>query len=470
MGGLKLNSLNLSSNSLSGQIPPALQNQAYDRSFLSNPGLCASSSAALNLPPCGSGSGGSGRLPKGLLILFLLLGFLLFLATVLFGYFAVRYQRRRKDADDLASWKLTSFHSHDFTESNIVRGLTAGNLVGSGGSGQVYRVPLGNRGPEEAVAVKKIWNSKKLDSNLEKEFQAEVNILGSIRHSNIVKLLCCISSQESKLLVYEYMENGSLHQWLHEKSCMGWTESGREGASFLDWPARLGVAVGAAQGLCYMHHDCSPAIVHRDVKSSNVMLDEGFQARLGDFGLARQVEHDKSPDATVTAGTMGYLAPEYLLTGRATEKTDVFSFGAVVLEVACGRRPIETAGASTSIRGVNLVEWVWGLHGEGRLLEAADARLGGEFDQGEMRKVLLVGLVCSHPDPATRPGMRSVVQMLSGEADPPFVPGTRPSMSFSTNHHLLLSLQDSVSDCNAMAILSTSSSSSSVSTTLIAPP
>lgn len=184
------------------------------------------------------------------------------------------------------------------------------------------------------------------------------------------------------------------------------------------------------------------------------MLDEGFNARLGDFGLARQIEHDKSPDATVAAGTMGYLAPEYLLTGRATEKTDVFSYGAVVLEVASGRRPIEK---DTVASASNLVEWVWSLHREGRLLSAADGTLAGEFDEGEMRKVLLVGLVCSHPDPSVRPTMRGVVQMLVGEAEVPIVPRTKPSMSFSTSH-LLLSLQDSVSDCNAMINLSISSS------------
>ncbi|GFZ14285.1 concanavalin A-like lectin protein kinase family protein [Actinidia rufa] len=173
----------------------------------------------------------------------------------------------------------------------------------------------------------------------------------------------------------------------------------------------------------------------------------------GDFGLARQTEHDKSPDATVAAGTMGYLAPEYLLTGRATDKTDVFSYGAVVLEVASGRRPIEKETST------NLVEWVWGLHRDGRLLVAADSRLGGEFDEGEMRRLLLVGLACSHPDPLARPTMRGVVQMLVGEAEVPIVPRAKPSVSFSTSH-LLLSLQDSVSDLNGMITISTSSSSS----------
>ncbi|KAK6942837.1 Protein kinase domain [Dillenia turbinata] len=190
-----------------------------------------------------------------------------------------------------------------------------------------------------------------------------------------------------------------------------------------------------------------------------IVAETEFNARLGDFGLARQIEHDKSPDATVAAGTMGYLAPEYLLTGRATEKTDVFSYGTVVLEVATGRRPIEKDNVGVGKVGVgsNLVEWVWSLHREGRLLVAADPRLGSEFDEGEMRRVLLVGLACSHPDPLARPIMRNVVQMLAGEAEVPIVPRARPSTSFSTSH-LLLSLQDSVSDLNGLISLSTSSS------------
>ncbi|CAA6654786.1 unnamed protein product [Spirodela intermedia] len=268
------------------------------------------------------------------------------------------------------------------------------------------------------------------------------------------------------LLVYDYMPNGSLDKALYEP---------RSSGEVLSWRHRRRILTGIASALAYLHRECERQVIHRDVKSSNVMLDEDLQARLGDFGLARQVEHDKTPEATVTAGTMGYLAPEYLLTGRATEKTDVFSFGVVVLEVACGRRPIENrasgggAAAGTAV-GSNLVEWVWGLHAEGRLPAAADGRLAGEFDEGEMRKVLLVGLACAHPDQAVRPTMRSAVQMLSGETEPPFLPGSKPSMSFgSTSHHLLLSLQDSVSDCNMMTALSTSSSSSSVSATLMIP-
>ncbi|RYR46490.1 hypothetical protein Ahy_A07g032218 isoform F [Arachis hypogaea] len=234
----------------------------------------------------------------------------------------------------------------------------------------------------------------------------------------------------------------------------------------LPWSHRRKILLGVASALAYLHQECENQVIHRDIKTSNIMLDEGFNARLGDFGLARQTEHDKSPDATVAAGTMGYLAPEYLLTGKATEKTDVFSYGAVVLEVASGRRPIEKDATGAGKGGVssNLVEWVWTLHREGRLLLAADPRLENEFDEAEMRRVLMVGLACSNSDPLARPSMRSVVQMLVGDAEVPIVPTTKPNTGLSTSHsQLLLSLQDSVSDIDGIITISTSTSENSFS-------
>ncbi|XP_047043047.1 L-type lectin-domain containing receptor kinase VIII.1-like [Lolium rigidum] len=281
------------------------------------------------------------------------------------------------------------------------------------------------------------------------EFLSELSIIAGLRHRNLLRLQGWCYEKGEILLVYDYMRNGSLDRALFDAAS----------SPALPWRHRREILAGVASALAYLHHECDRRVIHRDVKSSNVMLDDAYRARLGDFGLARQAEHGASPDATAAAGTMGYLAPEYMLTGRATEATDVFSFGALVLEVACGRRPIGTEG-----RCNNLVEWVWTLHGEGRVLDAVDPRLGGEYDEGEMRRVLLVGLACSSPEPALRPGMRTVVQILSGEADPPFVPAARPSMSFSANHHLLLSLQDSVSDYNALALnLSDDSSDDSMS-------
>ncbi|KAK7300643.1 hypothetical protein RJT34_11491 [Clitoria ternatea] len=324
--------------------------------------------------------------------------------------------------------------------------FNANRIIGHGAFGTVYKGIFPENG--DIVAVKRCSHS----SQGKNEFLSELSIIGSLRHRNLVRLQGWCHEKGEILLVYDLMPNGSLDKALFEARTP------------LPWSYRRKILLGVASALAYLHQECENQVIHRDIKTSNIMLDEGFNARLGDFGLARQTEHDKSPDATVAAGTMGYLAPEYLLTGKATEKTDVFSYGAVVLEVASGRRPIEkdANGAGKGGASSNLVEWVWSLHREGRLLTAADPRLEGEFDEGEMRKVLLVGLACSHPDPLARPTMRGVVQMLVGEAEVPIVPRTKPTTGFSTSHsHLLLSLQDSVSDCDGIITISTSSSENS---------
>ncbi|KAG4989644.1 hypothetical protein AAZX31_11G217800 [Glycine max] len=328
------------------------------------------------------------------------------------------------------------------------KGFSANRVIGHGAFGTVYKGVLPESG--DIVAVKRCNHS----GQGKNEFLSELSIIGSLRHRNLVHLQGWCHEKGEILLVYDLMPNGSLDKALYESRMA------------LSWPHRLKILLGVSSVLAYLHHECENQVIHRDIKTSNIMLDEGFNARLGDFGLARQTEHDKSPDATVAAGTMGYLAPEYVLTGRATEKTDVFSYGAVVLEVASGRRPIEKdddAAAGNGKVGIssNLVEWVWSLHQDGKLLTAADPRLEGEFEEGEMRKVLLIGLACSHPDSMARPTMRCVVQMLLGEAEVPIVPRAKPSTSYSTSQ-LLMNLQDSDTDCkNGMITISTSSSENS---------
>ncbi|GLT79338.1 hypothetical protein SLA2020_508300 [Shorea laevis] len=348
-----------------------------------------------------------------------------------------------KNSESLASEIIKAPKEFSYKElRTATKCFNANKIIGNGAFGTVYKGILPDNG--DTVAVKRCSHS----TQGQNEFLSELSIIGTLRHRNLVRLQGWCHEKGEILLVYDLMPNGSLDKALFEARTL------------LPWPHRRRILLGVASALTYLHQECENQVIHRDVKTSNIMLDEGFNARLGDFGLARQVEHDKSPDATVAAGTMGYLAPEYLLTGRASEKTDVFSYGAVVLEVASGRRPIEKDVNQAGKVGVNsnLVEWVWSLHREGRLLTAADPRLEGQFDEAEMRKVLMVGLACSHPDPMARPTMRGVVQMLVGEAEVPIVPRTKPSMSFNTSH-LLLSLQDSVSDCNGMITLSTSSSS-----------
>jgi serine/threonine protein kinase len=275
------------------------------------------------------------------------------------------------------------------------------------------------------------------------EFLAELSIIACLRHKNLVHLQGWCVEKSELLLVYDFMPNGSLERVLYQETGEG---------ALLDWPHRQNVAIGLASVLTYMHQDCEQQVIHRDIKTGNVLLDGNLNARLGDFGLAKLMDHDKSPVSTLTAGTMGYLAPEYLQYGKATEKTDAFSYGMVILELACGRRPIERE--PDSHRMVNLVDWVWGLHSQGRIIEAADARLLGEFNVEDMRKLLLVGLSCANPDSSKRPTMRRVLQILSNEAEPLAVPRVKPSLSFSCG--VSLSLDDIVSDCEDCGSLTSS--------------
>ncbi|XP_049400829.1 L-type lectin-domain containing receptor kinase VIII.1-like [Solanum stenotomum] len=370
--------------------------------------------------------------------------FLAFATLVLIWLYSKRF-KRVKNSEIVASDIIKMPKEFSYKELKLAtKGFIPTRIIGRGAFGTVYKGILSDTGG--IVAVKRCSHNGQGKA----EFLSELSIIGTLRHRNLVRLQGWCHEKGEILLVYDLMPNGSLDKVLFESRMV------------LSWSHRRKILIGVASALAYLHQECENQVIHRDIKSSNIMLDEGFNARLGDFGLARQVEHDKSPDATVAAGTMGYLAPEYLLTGRATEKTDVFSYGAVVLEVACGRRPIERE--TTKVEKVrvnsNLVEWVWGVHREGNLLNAADSRLCGEFDEQEMRRVLMIGLACSHPDPTARPTMRGVVQMLEGESEIPIVPRTRPSMSFSTSH-LIMSLQDSVSDLNGLITLSPSSSESS---------
>ncbi|KAL8036177.1 hypothetical protein ABFS82_12G139800 [Erythranthe guttata] len=373
--------------------------------------------------------------------------FLAFCALAFIWAYNKKFKSDKKNSDTILACDVIKMPK-EFTYKELksaTKGFDSNRIIGQGAFGTVYKGILAATGV--TVAVKRCSHNGQGKA----EFFSELSIIGTLRHRNLVRLQGWCHEKGEILLVYDMMCNGSLDKALFESRMT------------LSWSHRKKILLGVASALAYLHQECENQVIHRDIKSSNIMLDEGFNARLGDFGLARQVEHDKSPDATVAAGTMGYLAPEYLLTGRATDKTDVFSYGAVVLEVVTGRRPIEKGVVSGGVGvgvGSNLVEWVWGLYREGRLMEAVDRRLGGEFDGEEMGRVILVGLACSNPDPTGRPVMRSVVQMLVGERDVPVVPKTKPTLSFSTSQ-LILSLQDSVNDLNEMVTISTTSSETS---------
>jgi hypothetical protein len=278
--------------------------------------------------------------------------------------------------------------------------------LGQGGFGGVYRGFLADQNME--IAVKKVSSSS---NQGKKEYVSEVNTISRLRHRNLVQLVGWSQKRDSFLLVYEYMPNGSLDYHLFRKK------------SHLSWPVRYKIVQGLASGLLYLHEEWEQCVVHRDIKSSNVMLDSNFQAKLGDFGLARLVDHGLGSHTTALAGTMGYMAPECFITSKASKESDVFSFGVVVLEIACGRRVVEHKEEESKI---SLVNWVWELLGGGTLLDAADDTLNGEYDEEEMKCLMSVGLWCAHPDHKSRPSIRQAIQVLNFEAPLPSLPSRMP--------------------------------------------
>ncbi|XP_042035759.1 leucine-rich repeat receptor-like kinase protein SUNN [Salvia splendens] len=230
--------------------------------------------------------------------------------------FAILYYLVRKcwpkkgyewETNEEDEWKMIIFDRLKFNKTEILSSLTDENLIGYGGAGKVYRVSM-NEGSNH-VAVESIVNPRKSDCGLEKEFLAEIKTLGTIWHNNIVKLFCYLSSNDLKLLVYQYVENKSLHHWLHGKN-REISPVGTSSVTKLEWPMRLHIAIGVAQGLSYMHHDCSTTIIHRDIKSRNILLDSEFNAKIADFGLSKLLSrHGDTEIASSIAGTFGYIAP-----------------------------------------------------------------------------------------------------------------------------------------------------------------
>ncbi|KAA8545681.1 hypothetical protein F0562_020867 [Nyssa sinensis] len=283
--------------------------------------------------------------------------------------------------------------------------------LGEGGFGGVYRGFL--RDLNSHVAVKKV--SRVSEQGI-KEYASEVKIFSRLRHRNLVQLIGWCHEKRELLLVYEFMPNGSLDSHLFKAKTV------------LTWVVRYKIAQGLASALFYLHEEWEQCVVHRDIKSSNIMLDSSFNAKLGDFGLARLVDHEKGSQTTIVAGTRGYMAPEYVITGKASKESDVYSFGVVALEIACGRKPIFSKDQESQI---TLVEWVWDLYGMGKLLEAADPKLCVDFDEREMERLMIVGLWCAHPDNNLRPPIRQAIHVLSFEASLPTLPSKMPLPTYS---------------------------------------
>uniref|UniRef100_A0A0D3F2L4 non-specific serine/threonine protein kinase n=1 Tax=Oryza barthii TaxID=65489 RepID=A0A0D3F2L4_9ORYZ len=339
---LMLNFLNLSMNQLTGEIPTSLQNKTYEQSFLFNPGIYVpASDSPQNFPIYRERANISKDQSGRSIALISAVASIMLLVSAMVGFMLLR---RKKRIQDHLSWKLTPFHVLHFTASDILSGLCEQNWIGT-------------------------W-----------------------------KWQVC---SEAKLLIYEYMENGSLHQWLHQRERIG-------APGPLDWPTRLQIAIDSARGLCYMHHHCSPPIVHRDVKCANILLDHNFRAKMADFGLAKillRAGDDESFSAI--AGTFGYMAPEYGHRLKVNEKIDVYSFGVVLLEIITGR--VANDGGEYYC----LAQWAWRQYQEyGLSVDLLDEGIRDPTHVEDALEVFTLAVICTGEHPSMRPSMKDVLHVL----------------------------------------------------------
>ncbi|XP_031502122.1 LRR receptor-like serine/threonine-protein kinase FEI 1 [Nymphaea colorata] len=415
----KLSKLNLSTNFLVGKIPAGgvLSNFAKE-SFVGNRNLCGiqigeacksePGGPADSGPPAAESNQGTGKRGASARLsisVFATVSALLLVALMCFwGCFL--YKRIGRSNKTLAidvngGTSIVMFHGDlPYSSKEILKKielLNNDNIIGSGGFGTVYKLSMDDGND---FALKRIV---KTYEGLDRFFERELEILGSIKHRFLVNLRGYCKSSVSKLLIYDFLPGGNLDEVLHERS------------EQLDWDARLRIILGAAKGLAYLHHDCSPRIIHRDIKSSNILLDSNLEARVSDFGLAKLLEDEESHITTIVAGTFGYLAPEYINSGRATEKTDVYSFGVLVLEVLSGKRPTDSSFIE---KGLNIVGWLNLLASESKLREIADPSCEGVQPES-LDALVLIAMQCVSSNPEDRPTMHRVVQILESEVMTP---------------------------------------------------
>ncbi|CAL5202062.1 unnamed protein product [Lathyrus oleraceus] len=278
--------------------------------------------------------------------------------------------------------------------------FAAENVIGEGGYGVVYKGRLIN-GSE--VAVKRLFNNL---GQAEKEFRVEVDAIGHVRHKNLVRLLGFCIEGVHRLLVYEYVNNGNLEQWLHGAMSQH---------GVLTWEARMKVILGTAKALAYLHEAIEPKVVHRDIKSSNILIDSEFNGKVSDFGLAKLLDSGESHITTRVMGTFGYVAPEYANSGLLNEKSDIYSFGVLLLEAITGRDPVDYTRPTNE---VNLVEWLKMMVGTRRAEEVVDSSIEAKPPTRALKRALLVAFRCVDPEAEKRPKMSQVVRMLEAEEYP----------------------------------------------------
>ncbi|KAL8260671.1 hypothetical protein R6Q59_028624 [Mikania micrantha] len=408
---------NLSNNHLFGPVPDTPIFKRMDSSnFAGNEGLCVLDSNSCSSPSNRQSHQHSGWFSDGLSrdkivsIVSGVVGFfsLIFAIGVCWAIknrkplcVVLEEERVKPDVVNSYYFPKAGFRYQDLVEAT--HNFSEYDVIGKGACGVVYKAVMGDG---EVVAVKKL-NSGGVD----RSFLAEISTLGKIRHKNIVKLYGFCYHQESSLLLYEYMENGSLGELLHGNNDNNNNNGNKNSnALFLDWNTRYNIAHGAAEGLCYLHNDCRPHIVHRDIKSNNILLDKKFQAHVGDFGLAKLMDNPYSKSMSAVVGSYGYIAPEYAYTMKVTEKCDIYSFGVVLLELVTGKSPVQPLD-----QGGDLVTCVRRLvNGMIPVCDIFDRRLDLSCKKtiDEMSLFLRIALFCTSPSPLSRPTMREVIAMM----------------------------------------------------------
>ncbi|KAK4744267.1 hypothetical protein SAY87_010579 [Trapa incisa] len=395
----------------------------------------------LPLPPTDSESSNSYR-PTVVAIIAVLCALTVCLLGALVFY---TFIRKRFVQEGLEDWELDCPHRFRYKELHTAtKGFKESEKIGVGGFGSVYRGVLPTNNSE--VAVKKI--TRKNSEEGMREFVAEIESLGRLRHKNLVNLQGWCKHKNELLLIYDYIPNGSLYSLIFDRQFDGFV---------LSWDQRFHVLKGIAAGLLYLHEEWEQVVIHRDVKSSNVLIDAEMNARLGDFGLARLYDHGQMSHTTRVVGTIGYIAPELARTGKASASSDVFAFGILLLEVTTGRHPI---GPGPFM----LVDWVIECHEQGQLFDVVDQRLNSVYTAEEMRLVLLLGLLCSHPQPDSRPTMRQVVRYLN--RDDPFPlsslgsVGSRRDNNINSRFLELLLSDAAITSSNALSSIGAISTSS----------
>ncbi|XP_028782542.1 cysteine-rich receptor-like protein kinase 2 [Neltuma alba] len=332
----------------------------------------------------------------GIVIGCLVLFFIFLIA--LFAWIRSRKTQKRVPRGDITGISmLKAAVNYNYGDlRSATKNFSIENKLGEGGFGAVYKGTLKNG---KIVAVKKLTSRQ--SKRVEEEFESEVKLIRNVHHRNLVRLLGCCSKGNERILVYEYMEKTSLDRFLFGKN-----------KGSLDWKQRYNIVLGTARGLVYLHEEFHVRIIHRDIKTNNILLDNDLQPKIADFGLARLLPEDKTHLNTRFAGTLGYTAPEYAIHGQLSEKVDVYSYGVIILEIVSGKRNNEL-NADGADEGGFLLQKAWNLYKRGIHLELVDETLEpNDYDAEEVKKIIEIGLLCTQASVGMRPKMSEVVALL----------------------------------------------------------